>query len=153
MQLLVKSVIFMSTFLLLFIQLPAKADDNNINFIFSADTCGPIVNNYLDAVAEFQSIAETMIPLSTDKTVTDVLNDAETGINNNNITYNAMQSYDGSIHAELKKHPNSGLNEGMSQLDSQLSSLHTRVDQWKKTNCRETHACDLGEIGYCSTKH
>ncbi len=152
MRLSTKSLLSISGILLLLSTSPIKADDF-LDTIFGSNTCGPIVDNYLDAVGEFQSILETMIPLSTDKHVTDVLKEVDQEISKNNITYNAMQSYDGAIHAELKKHPNSALNEGMSQLDSQLSSLHTRVDQWKKTDCREKHACDLGEPGYCSKKH
>lgn len=146
-----KFIVTFTGTLLLLSQSPVKADDYLYN-ILGSDTCAPIVDNYLDAIGEFQSILEAMIPLSTEKDVTDALNDADKGIKNNNITYNAMQAYDGSIKAELKKHPNSALNAGMSQLDSQLSSLHTRVEQWKKTDCREKHSCDLGQPGYCSKK-
>lgn len=151
MHTLKKFIVTFTGTLLLLTQLQVQADDN-LSVMLSNDTCAPVVDNYLDAIGEFQSILEAMIPISSEKDVTAALKDAENGIKNNNITYNAMQAYDGAIKAELKKHPNSALNAGMSQLDSQLSSLHTRVDQWKKTGCREKHSCDLGEPGYCSKK-
>lgn len=154
MRILLNTVFVFCFIILFFCQAPAFAS-NNYFVSATADSCGEIVDNYLDAVDKFNSVLEAMLPLSNEKDVTSAINDAINGINNNNITYNAMQAYDGSIKEELKKHPNSALNAGMSQLNSQLGSLHTRVDQWKSKNtgCREKHACDLGEPGYCNEKH
>ena len=154
MRVLTNRLLSISILMLCFYQPTSYADSIDI-FAPVISSCGEIVDNYLDAVGEFNSILEAMLPLSNEQDVTNAINNALNGIQNNNITYNAMQAYEGSIKEELKKYPNSALNEGMSQLDSQLSSLHTRVNQWKSnhTGCRKKFACDLGEPGYCDEKH
>jgi hypothetical protein len=142
--------------MLCFNQTPAIADNNS--FFIPApvvDSCGEIVDNYLDAVGEFNSVLQAMLLLGNQSNVSIVLDAGINEINNNNITFNAMQAYEGAVAEELKKYPDPALNEGMSQLKSQLSSLHTRVDQWKSksTGCRKKYACDLGEPGFCTEKH
>lgn len=153
MRKLLNLILSVSVISLCLFQLPAQADNENAYTVDSHYSCGDIVDNYMDAIGEFNSVLVAMLPLSDQKSMTTALNGAIKGIKNNNVTFNALQAYEGAINDELKKHPNPALNEGMSQLKSQLASLHTRVNQWKKSHCREKHACDLGEPGYCSKKH
>jgi hypothetical protein len=135
-------------------QISALAAANIIFFSVQDGQCKVIVTNYMNAIRQYNSILLAMIPLSDDSHVTNALTNANQGITNKNITYNALQTYTGAIESALKQYPNKLLDPGNEQLESQLASMHTRVEQWKKGNnsCREKHGCLLGQPGYCSNE-
>jgi hypothetical protein len=160
----ISNVLTVTASLIMLYQVPAFADTSDVDssytyssfadFLEQDDACSTIVNNYLDAVEEYSTTVASMIPLSDKSYVTQVLKATEANITQDNlITFNALQADTGAIKTELKKHPNKALDEGYDQLHSQLDSMHTRVDEWKVTGCREKYSCDLGEAGYCSEKH
>lgn len=146
-----KSIVAIIFFTVFFSQLPAQAQSITYLFLQQDSECKIVVTNYLNAINQYNSILQAMIPLSDDNDVTRALTNTQTGIANRNITYNAMQVYTGAITSALKKHPNSLLDTGEEQLLSQLASMHTRVEAWKdgKDSCRDKHGCLLGQPGYC----